>query len=78
MISDALNVISVGRPLTVEAGRRTGRMLAKIDCEWPNHDLKDEDATRAMLQQVGLSSRLLHDDIQAAHFDYEIEDVPQS
>lgn len=78
VVSDALNVISVGRPFTVEAGRRVGRMLARIDYEWPNHDLEDEDATRAMLQQVGQSSRLLHDDIRTAYFDYEVEDVLRS
>ena len=78
MISEALNVISSGQPLAVEAGRRAGRMVARVDCEWPNHDLEDEDATRAMLQQVGQSSRLLHGDIRAIYFDYEIEDVPQS
>lgn len=78
VISDALGVISAGQPLTLEAGRRAGRLVARIDCEWPNHDLEDEDATRALLQQVGQSSRLLHDDIRAAYFDYEIEDAPRS
>lgn len=76
VVAEALDVISEGRPLKVEAGRRVGRMLTRIDCEWPNHDLEDADATRAMLQQVGQSSRQLHDDIRTAYFDYEVEDVP--
>ncbi len=76
-ISNALVVISAGSPLSVEAGRRVGRMVARIDCDWPNHDFEDQRATRSHLQQVGESSRLLHDDIRTAYFDYEIEDAPR-
>lgn len=77
-ISNALSVISAGKPLAVEAGRRTGRMVARIDYDGPNHDFEDEDATRSLLQLMGESSRLLHDDIRAAFFDYELEDAPRS
>ncbi len=78
MMSDALDVISMGRPLSVEAGRRAGRMAASIDYDWPNHDPEDEGTTRAMLQGIRQSCRLLHDDIQVTYFEYEIEDIPRS
>ena len=35
-ITEALLVISRGRPLAVEAGRRVGRAGARIDYDWPN------------------------------------------
>lgn len=76
-IAEALRVISRGRPLAVEAGRRVGRAGARIDYDWPNLGLEEEATTRAMLQEVRGSCRLLHDDIRAACFAYEIEDRPR-
>ena len=76
MIIDALDVVSLREPLAVEAGRRAGRMAARIDFDWPNLDLADRSATRAMLDGIRDSCRLLHDDIRVAYFDYEIEDTP--
>lgn len=77
MILKALDVISGGRPLAVEAGRRAGRMASSIDYDWPNYDLEDEDTTRTVLQEIRQSCLLLHHDIRAAYFDYEIEDIPR-
>ena len=51
-------------------------MAASIDHDWPDRDRTDDDATRAALQAFGASCRLLHDDIAAAYFNYEIEDAP--
>ena len=67
---EALDAVSAGRPLRVEAGRRAGRLAALIDYDWPNRDLADDEATRAMLLEFGDSCRLLHDDIDAAYFSY--------
>ena len=75
-IVDALDHVSAGHRLDVEAGRRAGRMAAGIDHDWPNRDPDDDDATRAALQDTGESCRRLHDDIAATYFDYEIEDAP--
>lgn len=77
-ITNGLDVICAGKPLTVEAGRRIGRMTAGIDYDWPSHDCEDRPKTRSLLQQVGASSRLLHGDIRAAFFDYKIEDALRS
>ena len=74
-IADALDAVSDGQPLQIEAGRRAGRMAARIDHDWPNRD-PDDDATCAALQDIGGSCRSLHDDIAATYFDYEIEDTP--
>ena len=74
-IVDALDAVSGGRPLAVEAGRRAGRMVAGIDYDWPNRDAGDDDATRAALQGIGASCHRLNDDIDATYFDYEIEDA---
>lgn len=76
MIIDALDVVSLGEPLAVEAGRRAGRTGARIDFDWPNLDLGDRSAARAMLHGIRESCGLLHDDIRAAYFAYEIEDTP--
>ena len=75
-VVDALDHVSAGRPLEVEAGRRAGRMAAGIDHDWPVRDRDDDDATRAALQGIGASCRRLHDDIASTYFDYEIEDTP--
>ncbi len=77
VIRNALDVISAGRPLSVEAGRMAGRMAASIDCDWPNHDLENDGNTRAMLQDMRESFLQLHDDIESAYFDYDLEDFPQ-
>ena len=76
MIIHALDVVSLGEPLAVEAGRRAGRTAARIDFDWPNLDLGDRSATRALLRGIGESCRRLHDDIRMAYFAYEIEDTP--
>ena len=75
-IVDALDAVSDGQLLQIEAGRRVGRMAAGIDHDWPNRDPDDDDATRAALQGIGESCRSLHDDIASTYFDYEIEDAP--
>ena len=75
-ITDALDAVSARLPLATEAGRRTGRMAARIDYDWPNRDADDDPAARATLQGLQNSCRLLHDDIKATYFDYEIEDRP--
>ena len=72
----ALNAVSAGRPLIVEAGRRAGRLTAAIDYDWPNRDPVDEEAVRATLSGIGASCRRLHDDIDAAYFSYALEDGP--
>ena len=77
-ISDALDAVSSRPPLAAEAGRRAGRMAARIDYDWPNRDPGDDDATRATLQEIRDSCRRLDDDIKATYFDYEIEDRPGS
>ena len=74
---DALDAISSHQPLAVEAGRRAGRMAARIDYDWPNRDPEDDDATRATLMEIRDSCRKLHDDVEAAYFDYAIEDSPK-
>ncbi len=75
-VGDALDAVSAGQPLEVEAGRRAGRMAAGIDHDWPNRDPDDDDATRASLRGIGEACRHLHDDIAATYFNYEIEDSP--
>ena len=75
-IVEALDAVSSGPRLQIEAERRAGRMAASIDHDWPDRDRADDDATRAALQEFGASCRLLHDDIAAAYFNYEIEDAP--
>ena len=75
-VVDALDAVSVGETLRLEAGRRAGRMAAAIDHDWPNRDPDDDAATRAALQDIGTSCRRLHDDIAATYFDYEVEDTP--
>ena len=75
-IVEALGAVAAGPPLRIEAERRAGRMVASIDLDWPDRDPEDDDATRAVLQDLGDSCRQLHDDIAAAYFDYEIEDAP--
>ena len=69
-ICEALEAVSAGRPLVVEAGRRAGRLAASIDYDWPNRDPADEDAIRATLRGIGESCRRLHGDIDAAYFSY--------
>ena len=76
-ITEALDAVSSRRPLAIGAGRRTGRMMACIDYDWPNRDAHDDVATRAMLWKTRESCRRLHDDIEAAYFHYEIEDRPR-
>ena len=75
-IVEALDAVSSGPPLQIEAERRAGRMAAGIDHDWPNRDPGDDGAARAALQEIGESCRLLHDDIVAAYFDYEVRDAP--
>ena len=75
-VVSALDAVADGQSLEVEAGRRAGRMAAGIDHDWPGRDPADDAATRAALQEVRESCRLLHDDIVATYFDYEIEDTP--
>ena len=75
-VTEALDAVSSGRSLAVEAGRRAGRMAAVIDHDWPNRDPDDDDATRAALQDVRDSCLLLHEDIAATYFHYEIVDAP--
>ena len=75
-VTEALDAISAGRALAVEAGRRAGRMAAAIDHDWPNRDPADDAATRAALQGVRNSCLLLHEDIAATYFRYEIADAP--
>ena len=75
-IVEALDAVSSGPPLQVEAERRAGRMAASIDHDWPDRGREDDNATRAALQEFGQSCRLLHDDIAAAYFNYEIKDAP--
>ena len=75
-VAEALDAVSGRRPLATEAGRRAGRMAARIDYDWPNRDAGDDTATRATLRELRESGLRLHDDIEAAYFDYEIEDGP--
>ena len=63
-------------PGGLEAVRRTSRMAARIDYDWPDRDPKDDSATRTTLQDIRDSCRRLHEDIEATYFDYEIEDTP--
>lgn len=72
-ILDALGVVSDGEPFAVEAGRRAGRMAARIDYDWPNLDPGDDAAIRAMLQEILGSCQRLHDDITAAYLDYDVQ-----
>ena len=74
--SQRLDAVAAGPPLQIEAERRAGRMAASVDHDWPDRDPHDDKATRAVLQDIGESCRLLNDDIAAAYFDYEIEDAP--
>ena len=75
-IVDALDAVAVGPALKIEAERRAGRMAASIDLDWPDRDRDDDDATRAALREIGESCRLLHEDIAAAYFNYEVKDAP--
>ena len=75
-VVEALDAVAAGPPLQIEAERRAGRMAASVDHDWPDRDPHDDKATRAVLQDIGESCRLLNDDIAAAYFDYEIEDAP--
>ena len=75
-IADALDAISSHRSLALEAGRRTGRMAARIDYDWPNRDANDDAATRAMLKEFRESCNRLHEDIEGTYFNYGIEDNP--
>ena len=77
-ICAALDAISAGRPLLVEAGRRAGRLAARIDYDWPNRDPGDDGATRAALQEILGSCRRLHHDIDAAYFSYPAGDAPET
>ena len=74
-IVDALDAVAVGPALKIEAERRAGRMGASSDHDWPDRDRGDDDATRAALREIGESCRLLHQDIAAAYFDYEVKDA---
>ena len=76
-VSDALEAVSTRRPLADEARRRAGRMAARIDYDWPDRDAHDDAATRATLQEIRAACHRLHDDIEAAYFNYEIEDSPR-
>ncbi len=71
-ICQALEAVSGGRPLVVEAGRRAGRLAALIDYDWPNLNPADNDAILAILNEIGDSCRRLHDDIDVAYFNYAI------
>ena len=73
-ICEALDAVSAGRPLIVEAGRRAGRLASSIDYDWPNRDPADADAIRATLRGIGDSCHRLHNDIDAAYFGYAVED----
>ena len=75
-IGDALDAVAETGSLQVEAGRRAGRLRARIDYDWPNRDPLDDDATRRTLRELGDGCRRLHNDITATFFDYEIEDSP--
>ena len=77
-ISDTLNIVTppLKLPGALEAVRRTSRMAARIDYDWPDRDPKDDSATRTTLQDIRNSCRRLHEDIAATYFDYEIEDTP--
>ncbi len=75
-LTSALDAVSAGKPLEVEAGRRAGRMAASIDHDWPDRDRDDDAATHAVLQGICDNCRHVHDDIVATYFDYEIEDTP--
>ena len=76
-IAEALDAVSGRRPLAIEAGRRAGRMAARIDFDWPDRDPADDGAARSALREIRESCRRLHDDAAAAYFDYEIEDRPR-
>ncbi len=75
-ICEALDAVSAGRPLIVEAGRRAGRLAAAIDYDWPNRDPADDEAIRATLREIGESCHQLHGDIDAAYFSYATEAGP--
>ena len=77
-ISDVLDAVTPPGKLPggLEAVRRTSRMAARIDYDWPDRDPKDDSATRTTLQDIRDSCRRLHEDIEATYFDYEIEDTP--
>ena len=75
-VTAALDAVAASGSLRIEAGRRVGRMMARIDYDWPNRDPFDDDATRATLRDIGEGCRRLHDDMTATFFDYAIEDTP--
>ena len=77
-IRDALGRVAARRepPPAVEAARRAGRMAARIDYDWPQRDPSSDAAARSVLAEIRESCRLLHLDVEAAYFDYPIEDAP--
>ena len=58
------------------AQRRAGRVVARLDYDWPYRDPEDDAATSAVLAELRRECRLLHGDIEAAFFHYAIEDSP--
>ena len=77
-IAEQLRTVAARRELSpaLAAQRRTGRIAARLDYDWPYRDPEDDAATRAVLGEILDACRLLHGDIEAAYFHYAIEDSP--
>ncbi len=78
-IEEQLRAVAVHRDTeaALVAQRRVGRAAARLDYDWPYRDPEDDAATQALLGEIRAACLLLHDDIEAACFQYAIEDSPR-
>ena len=63
-------------PPAVEAHRRTRRMAARLDYDWPQYTPGRDSESRSMLVEIRDTCHSLHADIDGAYFHYGIEDTP--
>lgn len=58
------------------ARQRVGRLVARLDFDWPAPAERTDKKVRRILRDIRLACRHLHVDIDGAFFHYAIEDTP--